>query len=158
MEIDYETTFGLEPGQWHFFLSTAEGFFLEAFAGNPRFGVEKFSKASFAEFWEGVFDSQAGGVILARANGRYIGILGFVVTPDQMTGVLVGTELFLYVSRDSRDSGVAEGLMAEFKAHATRLGAGWLQGSECRDSGPEVAAMFEGFGYRRNGAVFVGEV
>lgn len=111
----------------------------------------EFSMEVFLKNWT-TFMTHCHGIILGLwDDGRLVGGLGGMLTPDITTGTLAATEFFLYIAPEHRGGTVLIRLINRFREHGKLYGAARLRLALTIQKGEDVFAPRLDSLYRRIG-------
>ena len=83
----------------------------------------KFNFPFFCEFWSKVFELDMGRIIVCQEKGALVGVIGFTLCLDIMTGYSRADESFWFVSKDYRGSSIGFKLFKAYEDSAINSGA-----------------------------------
>src|SRR5438046_730546 len=82
-----------------------------------------FSLQAFLHNWRMLLNNNMGAIWAYQSNGKTVGMLGGLLSPDMNTGEMTASEAFWYVLKDYRNSIESIKLLIYFEQWAKEIGA-----------------------------------
>lgn len=99
--------------------------------------------------WTKIFDIQMGAMWKLVLNGKTVGMMGGILSPDMLDGQLIATEAFWFVAPEARKSTWGFKMLMHFEQWAKEVGAKRIVMAHLLSSFPEALGAY----YNRRGYV-----
>lgn len=94
-----------------------------------------FNENHFKATWTQLLASKVGTVLKYEKDNEIVGVLGFMIYPDMLSGLTVATEAFWFVRKENRGAGLR--LLEEFEYTAKNMGAKQIRMAHLKNLMPE---------------------